>query len=184
MNKAGNQIHVETERRLRDALLFYMEQEKEPTVGQLCEHAQINRSTFYRHYTDVYDLMNRVEQAFQHGLYRSLDEDGAFLAHLGASPEELEPMIAYIGENMHFYRVYLRRYQASSPNKGFSKYWEEQVMPLFERYGVRDEEHIRYYYEYTQTGIVSVLRLWLKNGCRESPSEMANILWRMLPTKE
>ena len=84
MNTSGNQLHMETERKLREALLFYMEQEKAPTVGQLCQRAQINRSTFYRHYTDVYDLMNRVEQEFQHGLYRSLDGDSAFLPRLSA----------------------------------------------------------------------------------------------------
>ena len=61
MNTSGNQLHMETEKKLREALLYYMEQGKDPTVGQLCQRAQINRSTFYRHYTDVYDLMNRVD---------------------------------------------------------------------------------------------------------------------------
>ena len=117
MNTSGNQLHMETERKLREALLFFMEQEKAPTVGQLCQRAQINRSTFYRHYTDVYDLMNRVEQEFQHGLYRSLDGDSAFLARLGSKPEELEPLIAYIGQNPHFYRVYLQKYAVSEDDR-------------------------------------------------------------------
>ena len=173
MNTSGNQLHMETERKLREALLFYMEQEKAPTVGQLCQRAQINRSTFYRHYTDVYDLMNRVEQEFQHGLYRSLDGDSAFLARLGSKPEELEPLIAYIGQNPHFYRVYLQKYATNEDNKGFQRYWQNQVLPLFQSHGVHNEAHIRYYYEYVKTGIVSVLRLWLENGCRETPEEMA-----------
>ncbi len=183
MNISGNQLHMETERKLRDALLFYMEQEKEPTVGQLCEHAKINRSTFYRHYTDVIDLMNRVEQDFQHGLYRSLNGDSGFLAQLGESPEKMEPMIAYIGQNIHFYRVYLKKVQTVSRDAGFSRYWQTQVMPQFEAHGVKNEGHIRYYYEYIQNGIVSVLRLWLENDCRESPAELSRILWRMLPNK-
>lgn len=183
MNTSGNQLHMETERKLREALLFYMEQEKAPTVGQLCQRAQINRSTFYRHYTDVYDLMNRVEQEFQHGLYRSLDGDSAFLARLGSKPEELEPLIAYIGQNPHFYRIYLQKYATNEDNKGFQRYWQNQVLPLFQSHGVQNEAHIRYYYEYVKTGIVSVLRLWLENGCRETPAELARILCRLLPGK-
>ena len=53
MNTANNQLHKETEKRLRKALLFYMNEEKEPTVGELCAHAGINRSTFYRHYVEI-----------------------------------------------------------------------------------------------------------------------------------
>ena len=183
MNISGNQLHMETERKLRDALLFFMKQEKEPTVGELCRKAQINRSTFYRHYTDVYDLMNRVEQEFRHGLYRSLDGDSSFLAHLGSSPEALEPLIAYIGRNPHFYRVYLQKYAANTGDPGFQRYWQNQVLPLFQSCGVHNEAHIRYYYEYVKAGIVSILRLWLENGCPETPAELAQILCRMLPER-
>ena len=181
MNTSGNQLHMETEKKLREALLFYMEQERAPTVGQLCQRAQINRSTFYRHYTDVYDLMNRVEQEFQHGLYRSLDGDSAFLARLGSKPEELEPLIAYIGQNPHFYRVYLQKYAVSEDDRSYQRYWQTQVLPLFQSHGVSNEEHIRYYYEYVKTGMVAIFRLWLENGCRETPAELARILFRLLP---
>lgn len=61
MNAANNQLHWETERRLREGLLRILAQEQEPTVGQLCEVAQINRSTFYRHYRDIPDLMEKTE---------------------------------------------------------------------------------------------------------------------------
>ena len=33
------------------------------TVRELCDRAQINRSTFYAHYQDVYDLADRLEDA-------------------------------------------------------------------------------------------------------------------------
>ena len=59
MNTANNQLHQETERRLRQELLCFLEREKEPTVSELCEAAQINRSTFYRHYRDIPDLMEK-----------------------------------------------------------------------------------------------------------------------------
>ena len=30
------------------------------SIKELCELAQINRSTFYLHYTDIYDLLNQI----------------------------------------------------------------------------------------------------------------------------
>ena len=65
MNTANNQLHQETERRLRQELLCFLEREKEPTVSELCEAAQINRSTFYRHYRDIPDLMEKTEKEIQ-----------------------------------------------------------------------------------------------------------------------
>ena len=32
------------------------------TVREICERTGINRSTFYNHYTDVYDLLEQIER--------------------------------------------------------------------------------------------------------------------------
>jgi AcrR family transcriptional regulator len=34
------------------------------TVRDLCKRAQINRATFYRHYTDIYDLARQITEEF------------------------------------------------------------------------------------------------------------------------
>ncbi len=183
MNKPGNQLHMETEKKLREALLKRMESGQEPTVGGLCAQAGINRSTFYRHYVDIYDLMSHIEMEFQHGLYQSMSGGGAFLAAFGSDPAALETMITYIGRNASFYRVYLRKYAGVDAEKGFAHYWKEQVKPLFRSYGVEQERHMRYYFDYVQTGLITVLKSWLDNGCEENPKEMADILCRMIPTR-
>ena len=61
MNTANNSLRQDTDRRIRQVLLASLEQGKEPTVGEICAGAGINRSTFYRHYLDVYDLMEKTE---------------------------------------------------------------------------------------------------------------------------
>lgn len=56
---------------LRESLLAQME--KQPlnkiTVTRVCETADVNRSTFYLYYKDVYDLMDSIQQE----LYEELD---------------------------------------------------------------------------------------------------------------
>ena len=102
MNTANNQLHQETERRLRQELFCFLEREQEPTVGQLCEAAQINRSTFYRHYRDIPDLMEKTEKEIQKGLFRTVGSQGDFLVRLESSGDALEPLIFYVGQNRHF----------------------------------------------------------------------------------
>ncbi len=181
MNTAMNQRHMETERKLREVLLFYMDQGQEPTVRQLCNRAGINRSTFYRHYMDVYELMIRMEREFKHGLFQSIEGDNTILSRLASNPDALEPLILYIGKNPYFYQVYLKKYDDLPQNEEFQRYWETQIKPLFITCGVMNESHMRYYYGHFKAGMLSVLRLWLEGGCKESPRELSQIISRMLP---
>jgi len=32
------------------------------SIKEICEKASINRSTFYAHYLDIYDLMDKIER--------------------------------------------------------------------------------------------------------------------------
>lgn len=40
------------------------------TVREICERTGINRSTFYNHYTDVYDLLEQIEKGYACGIGR------------------------------------------------------------------------------------------------------------------
>ena len=75
----------------------------------------------------------------------------------------------------------MQKYAVSEDDRSYQRYWQTQVLPLFQSHGVSNEEHIRYYYEYVKTGMVAIFRLWLENGCRETPAELARILCRLLP---
>ena len=131
MNTANNQLHQETERRLRRELLCFLEREQEPTVGQICKAAGINRSTFYRHYRDIPDLMEQTEKEIQKGLFRAVGGQGDFLARLETSSDALEPLIAYIGQNRHFYRVYLQKHGDNALVDGYQLFWTGRSNPCF-----------------------------------------------------
>lgn len=172
MNTANNHLRQSTDRRLREALLSCMEQDREPTVGELCALAQVNRSTFYRHYLDVYDLMEKTEAEIQKGLADTL--------RAGGEGDPLERMVRYVGGYGSFYRLYLRRHLDGSMEAGFQSYWESHLRPVFLKAGVKDERRMLYYYQFVKAGVMTVLKLWLEGGCREDPAEIARILRAMM----
>ena len=53
-----------TKMRIRDAFFDCLERKplNRITVKELCEMAEINRATFYKHYMDPYDLMDQIKQ--------------------------------------------------------------------------------------------------------------------------
>ena len=42
------------------------------TVKELCQTAGINRGTFYSHYTDIYDLLQQIEDEITEEFQKSL----------------------------------------------------------------------------------------------------------------
>ena len=67
MNKAGeeNRSVRNTKKKLREGLLRLMEDKpiNEIPVKELTELVDVNRGTFYFHYTDIYDLLRRMEES-------------------------------------------------------------------------------------------------------------------------
>ena len=82
MNTKNNRLNRETDEKIIRTVYGMMTREKRPigkiTVREICEQAEIHRSTFYAHYQDVYDLVERVERNMSRQLtesfFRKMDE--------------------------------------------------------------------------------------------------------------
>lgn len=61
------------------------------SVTELCEKAGINRSTFYAHYIDIYDLMEKVTDSFVRHLFH--DITGKLSAPTGKSYKDTYSMV-------------------------------------------------------------------------------------------
>ncbi len=68
------------------------------TVKELCERAGVNRGTFYKHYRDVYDLMEQMEA----GLLRDLDRLLAEMPVIGTQMSH-ERSNAFVSAMMRFF---------------------------------------------------------------------------------
>lgn len=63
-----------TQRLLKDSMLVLLKEKniKHITVKQICDGCGLNRSTFYLHYTDVYDLYDHICNEFIDNTYQVL----------------------------------------------------------------------------------------------------------------
>ena len=179
MNTANNHLRRDTENRIKEALFFFTSQGNEPTVAEICRRAEINRSTFYRHYIDINDLMEKAEADIQKGLLQSLGE-----AVPPNSTEFLLPFLHYIEQNKSFYIAYLGSHIGKPMESGFNFLWDKYLIPMFRSHGVTNERHMLYYYDYARSGFMAVLMRWLESGCAESCEEIAYMLSQLLSRAE
>ncbi len=71
---------VKTEKIIREAFLKLREEQplEKIKVKDICDQAMINKSTFYKHYTDVFDLSDCLENEFISGLIEIEEQDSLF----------------------------------------------------------------------------------------------------------
>ncbi len=90
-----------TKRLIKEAFIKLMEKTKlnKITVKQICENADINRSTFYAHYSDQYELFDEIEEDIINITPKvSLYEKGPILKNLTSFFE-------FINENKKIYKI-------------------------------------------------------------------------------
>ena len=182
MNTKNNQRFQDTEKRIQEALLELLKVKniQQITVRSICEMADINRSTFYAHYLDVYDLLEKTGKELMEGVAGLFRESGQVI-HFFISQEYLAQMIAYVKKHRDFFDVFFNYSPPSAVDIGFSLLWDASGKDFMEQLGFQDEEKMQYHFTFYKAGLVAVLGQWIKNDCRETPEEIAAIILRNLP---
>ena len=70
--------------------------------------------------------------------------------------------------NQIFYRTY---FKLCSENKNLMYVFDEERAS--KEFGVKN---IKYHIEFFRNGLNAIIKMWLENGCEETPEEMAEIL--------
>lgn len=74
------------------------------TVQEICDHAMVNRATFYRHYADKYDLVDQ----YMDELYELLDQtQNEQSVNNPDAPTGLVRLLEHLHSHAHFYRAML-----------------------------------------------------------------------------
>ena len=183
MNTKSNQRYQQTEKKILEA--FYALLLELPlqriTVQMICQRAGINRSTFYAHHQDVYALMEPLEASMAQNLLSIFAEK-----HVRDIGEAFTAMFRLIQQNIPFCRAYWAYADGS-------KIWDlvlearlsdRQRHRFFQEMGYASEREYRYHQQFFKAGLTRMIRVWLEDGCPESPEEMAQILHREYHPRE
>lgn len=181
MNKKNNKQFQNSAMRMEQAMLDLMNQTpfEKITVRLLCEKAEVNRSTFYAHYTDIYDMIEQMESNLQKELLNSYSVPGSVTPF---SQESFIPFLKFIHEHDKFYRVALKNRRDFPIKQGFDPLWNEVIRPLCIRSGLRSETEMLYYFVGFQAGFTLILRRWVEQGCIEKEEEIAQIIRNIIPS--
>lgn len=144
------------------------------SIKEICELADINRSTFYSHYSNQYDLLNSIEEKFIEDMMAALKqysfskEEEAFLI--------IEKILEYISKNNVICQVLLNQ----STELHFQKQGTRIIKKFIFNQWLTKDKLDRHQFEYMSIfvvgGSVFVIKNWLETGMKESYQEMAEII--------
>lgn len=143
------------------------------TVKEICEKAEINRGTFYKHYADVYDLMEKLEdsalQEFEK-LLVSTEQNGQI------------PMLVTLLTSLQKYSDLITALTANSSNTHFIS----RMMDCCSKYALShlamdDSDYLtdvkkQHLYSYLIGGTSSLIEHWLQSGFQAPPEEIAHAI--------
>lgn len=107
-NKTDLRI-IKTKKILFDALLKLMKQKnfEKIKISDICEEALINRSTFYAHYEDKYELLIELFEEQKLSLLKELEDNENFNFSKKYLMDLLSIFIDYIDKNREIYSAIL-----------------------------------------------------------------------------
>lgn len=172
MNKVGNSRNNETQKKIYRALVYLLEHKSFDAiyVKDICAVACINRSTFYEHYQDINDLMMQTEKAL------STQMGDIFKTPMYYSNESFVKMFKFIKENKEFYTAYLNNNCVSFMGQEDFKEFLKKFTASTLKYDFKENEMI-YHMAFFSSGLSAICKVWLKTGLKESPEEMAKIIY-------
>ena len=155
------------------------------TVSDICKESGVNRSTFYAHFTDVYDLMKKMQQDTFRDIQDTFKDTHAGNYAEYFSESSLTRVLTHIKKNRLFYRACLSYGQAATDmakDELFIRYMRPFFLSLGFSETDADERRMQYYFRFFFAGMIEVIRLWVESDCIETPEEMAAVILKSAAT--
>jgi AcrR family transcriptional regulator len=165
-----------TKKLLRDALMTLLAEKplRSITVKELCLRAKLNRGTFYAHYADVYDLLDRIEAEME------ADFSAALAPMLSAAGQMTPPKVTKkvfecIEANADLCRVTIGPFGDKEFARKLIRESKISVVQSCRQYFPdADEWQINAYYTFISGGCFALMERWIREGMVESPEVLAN----------
>lgn len=167
MNTPNNKRKKDSKLKIERAFIELIQTKEinEITVTDICKKTNLNRSTFYANYIDIYDLVDKIKERMINDFFELYKEEVSIKQH----SYDFLKLFRHIKENQLFYKTYFKLNIDLSPAIEFIE--QKEVERFFEKV-----ENTDYHVAFFKAGLNAVLNKWLNNNCDLSPEEINQII--------
>lgn len=184
VNESTDRRVRRTKKQLRQCLTKLLEEKsaKDITVRELSDLADINRGTFYLHYKDVFDMIEKIEQEMFEDFHEVLIKHSVFSLN-GQPLPMLIDVFHFVADNSDMCRVLLgKNGDLAFTNRLKDLVKERCLNDWMELFNSGKSQHFELFYSFIVSGCIGILQNWLEQGLKESPEQMAYLTEQMIMT--
>lgn len=155
------------------------------TINEICKTAGVNRSTFYLHYENTYDLLEETTRyILDNFLSYFTKEDKAISFNVQTctlgelnfiSDKYLTPYLSYIKENKEIFEAAVNNIKSFDFENVYKRMYTHIFDPILERFNYPESDR-KYVMAYYLNGVTAITLEWIKNHCKNSIEEISKII--------
>lgn len=165
MNVKNNKRRRESREKIEKVFIELLQTKEitQITVSDICKRTELNRSTFYANYTDIYELADTIRESLEQEVNALYEND-----MINNCFTDYKRLFQHIKDNQLFYRTYFKL--------GYDNEHYGNLGVLNQDKKIFPKKHIEYHIEFHKAGINAIIKKWLNSGCIETPEEMTEIV--------
>lgn len=184
MNRSEAKFH-NTAIKMHDALIKLLDKHEfsDITVSEICREAGVNRSTFYAHYDNTYDLLQETRKDFFRSFLNSFENEDISLEHLSAeetsvfvSPKYLVPFLEFMKQNRKMFQTYMNNLDFIDTEEVFSFFRNTVFAPIIYKFHPANPNIILYMTTFFVQGVFTIVLEWLSNDCEDDVSLICEVI--------
>lgn len=164
-----------TQKLLKESLLELMDQKefKNISIKDITELADLNRGTFYLHYTDTYSLLQEMESEVLKD-FQEIVSDRCNAFEKDSLLHVINPIIEYIEKNKKICKTFFENNASNDfVNRFHQLILKNGTAIIKEQYPNAGEVTLNYFFEFITYGLTGVLKLWLDTDMKQPKEEIA-----------
>ena len=186
MNKNESK-YFNTAVRMDEALITLLEKKdfEYITIKEICDTAEVNRSTFYLHYENTSDLLKETTRYIidKHLAYYEKEKTCISLQFETCKQEELlfitdeylVPYLTFIKDNQRLFKVSVKQFNSLSMNEVYGRMFEHIFNPVLERFHIPEKERA-YVMKFYLTGVFAIVMEWLDKNCSDDMETVTRVI--------
>lgn len=175
MQKENRRVKM-TKAMLNESFMKFLEEKplSRITVKEICDDADVNRSTYYVYYSDPYDQLHKIEDTF-------IQEQTAYIDTILQTGEQddlnfskiMIKLLQYYRERKRLLQVLFGRYGDIHLEQDILSFVAERILSSDVKRAKLPQEQLQDY-TYAASGSFGLILYWIMTDCQEQPEHLAN----------
>lgn len=170
---------IRTKRAIREAFLKLLAKKvyEKITVQDIADEAFINRNTFYFHYIDKADLLEKLSSECLDEIKKCLVEKESSEINDEFLYDVIKNIFNTIEKNKDFYRIMMVDSDSAFFTERLTATIKAHIHPYVVSPGLEEKELL---IEYLITGFIGIMRIYLKGDIKISKERLSDFLFKFL----